>query len=49
MSIANTPGAIQILDTHETLEPRITIDVAVDYSQMNRTLLIIMTVKKYIT
>jgi hypothetical protein len=39
VSIANTPGAIQIVDTHETLEPRITIGVAVDHRQMNRTLL----------
>ena len=37
VSIANTPGAIQIVEPHATLEPRITIDVAVDHSQMHRT------------
>jgi hypothetical protein len=39
VNIANTPGAIQIVDTHEMLEPHITIGVAVDHHQMNRTLL----------
>jgi len=40
VSIAKTLGAIQIVDTHETLEPRITIGVAADQRQLNRTLLI---------
>jgi len=39
VSIAKTLGAIQIVDTHETLEPRITIGVAADQRQLNRTLL----------
>jgi len=39
-SIANKPSEIQVVDTHETLEPRINIGVAVDHGQMNRTLLV---------
>jgi len=39
VSIADTPSDIQIVDTHETLEPRITIGVVVDHAQINRTLL----------
>jgi len=38
VSIANTPGAMHIVDTDATLEPRITMGVAVDHGQMNRTL-----------
>lgn len=38
VSIANAPGAMQIVDSHETLETPVTIDVVGDCNQMNRTL-----------
>jgi hypothetical protein len=40
-------GAIQIVDTHETLEPRITIGVVADHRQMNRTLLTFLLKKAF--
>jgi hypothetical protein len=38
-SIANEPSEIQIVDTHEALETRISIGFAARWHQMNRTLL----------
>ena len=38
-SIADEPSEIQIVDTHETLETRISISFAAHWHQMNRTLL----------
>jgi len=38
--IANAQCEIQIVDTHESLETLINVDVAADTSQFNRTLVI---------
>jgi hypothetical protein len=39
--IANAQSEIQIVDTHESLETLINVDVAAGTSQFNRTLVII--------
>jgi len=39
VSIANKASAIQIVDTHESLETRVSIGFAARCHQMNRTLL----------
>jgi len=38
--IANAQSEIQIVDTHESLETIVSIDVAVGTTELNRTLLI---------
>ncbi|KAF0204941.1 MAG: hypothetical protein FD173_1387, partial [Gallionellaceae bacterium] len=38
--IANAQSEIQIVDTHESLEPLVNTDVAVGTTKLNRTLLI---------
>ena len=44
--IANAQSKIQIVDTHESLETLINIDVAAGTSQFNRTLVILCCAQK---